>query len=245
MGAYQHTSPLHFSAQLIRVSLRDFFEGDKMHELYLKEFLDSIENIRKQSFDSQEHFETNWGKVRKLWSDHYSQIPDELINQRARLLMAVRYTECLQGIQWIEWLAMHGGYNQAIRELRSILESTVQAYYVDKNYHDIDVKGKLAVLREMNSARSDYGKKLIEKANPPSPERIRKIYNELSGFVHTSVEHLNEILSKSDGDQRIVELTAPQYDRDQLQKCYILTEQVVKLVIKMNQDLIEALQQTM
>ncbi|MFW9890366.1 MAG: hypothetical protein ACFFER_19475 [Candidatus Thorarchaeota archaeon] len=212
-----------------------------MHELYLQEFQESIENIRKKSFDSQGLIKTNWGTIRQLWSSHYSQIPDDLINQRTRLLIAVRYTECLQSILWIEWLVMHGGYHQAIRELRSILESIVQAYYVDKNYRDIDVKGKLAVLKEMNLSRSDFGKKLIEKANPPSSHKTRKLYDELSKFVHTSVEHLDEILSEPDSDQRIVELTTPQYDRKLLQKCYKLTEQVVKHVIAMNQDLIEKL----
>lgn len=208
----------------------------------LQEFHDAMEKVRERTLNEKENLESAWTEMRNLWGEHYNQIPDKLIRQRTRLLMAVRYTECLQGILWIEWLAMRGGYYQAIRELRSILESTVLAYYVDKEYHDLDVKGKLAVLKEMSSSGTDYGKKMIKKAKPPRTERILKIYDELSGFVHTSVDHLHKIMSTSESDMRIFELTTPQYDGHLLQQCYILTKQVVKLVIATNQSLIEALQ---
>ena len=213
-----------------------------MPEAYLQQFRFSIENIKKKTLDSQNHPEMSWNKLRQLWEDHYNQIPNEIILQREKLLMAVRYTECLQGIQWIEWLVIHGGYHQGMRELRSILEGTIQAYYIDKNYHDIDVKGKLAVLREMNSSGSDYGTKMINKAQPPDSKKIIALYKELSKFVHTSSDHLHEILSIPDSDQRIVELIAPQFDEELFQKCYKFTERVLKLVITTNQDLIISIQ---
>jgi hypothetical protein len=190
--------------------VKDFMkEGNRMRDWYSQVFLESMHKVSNESSDKNDTIELRWKEIREFWTDHYAKIPDELIRQRTRLLMAIRYTECLQSIFWIEWLSMRGGYYQAIRELKSILESTIQAYYVDKEYQEIDVEGKLAVIREMTSSGSHYGNKLIDKARLSHIENIKILYKQLSQYVHPTTESLHRILSAPDVDTRIVNLTVP------------------------------------
>ncbi|MGQ4894449.1 MAG: hypothetical protein ACP6IQ_07510 [Candidatus Njordarchaeia archaeon] len=52
-------------------------------------------------------------------------------------------------------------YHQAIREMRYILESFIQAYYLDDNHPDIGIKCKVEIIKE--AERELYGVKLIDK----------------------------------------------------------------------------------
>lgn len=210
-------------------------------EPYYLEFIEKMKVIREITIQERSESTSTWERLRNEWIAHYDTIPIELIRQRERLLMAVRFTEAFQGLLWIEFLSLSGGYFQALRELRNMLESTVQAYYVDSEYPELDVEGKLAVLKEMARCRNHYGGRLIQKAKPPRKREIKALYSELSEYVHPSYDSIYEILSSHDSDGRIMELMRPSYDSELFLKCMNLTEKVTRLIISLNQELIDHL----
>ncbi len=202
-------------------------------------FKQAIEDVIKETEEKQiEKIET-WTHLRDSWIHHYNTIPSKIIENRTKILMAVRFTECFQSLFWIEWLVMHGGYYQSCRELRSILEGVVQAYYIDMNYRDIDVNGKLAVFREMKLNPTSYGSRLIKKANPPNRKAIEVLYRKLSEFVHGSINHISEVLSHPDSDSKVRKLIVPHYNQYLFEVCCKYSEQVVKYVIEINQKLVD------
>lgn len=215
-------------------------------EIVMKDFLLITQSVQQKTFDEEGNRTESWKKLREQWIEHYkTEIPHSLIQKRDQLLMAVRFTECFQVICWNEWLAISGGYYIAIRELRSILEAVVQAYYIDLKYPHIDVKGKLAVLNEMMDIgrRETYGKSLIQRANPPNSDKIKSLYTELCGFVHPSIDQLDKILGAQDRDFRIVELMSPQYDPCLFDKCLSLSKATVSHIIDINRSFVKIIQQ--
>lgn len=213
-------------------------------EPYYSEFIKKMEEIRQKTIQEQGESTRTWEKLRDEWIAHYESIPMELIRQRENLLMAVRFTEAFQGLLWVQFLCSLGGYFPALRELRNMLESTVQAYYVDSEYLELDVGGKLAVLKEMTKCRNHYGGRLVEKAQPPHKGEIKVLYGVLSEYAHPSYDSIYEILSSHDSDDRIVELMQPGYDSDLFAKCKDLTEKVIRIIISLNQELINHLNQS-
>ncbi len=204
------------------------------------EFRSAMETVMKETTKNEGNLVKTWVNLRKSWMKHYRQIPEKMIRNRTNLLMAVRFTECYQSLVWIEWLALRGGYYQVCRELRSILEGVLQAFYIDMIYRDLNIHGKLAVLKEMTLERSNFGGKLIGKAKPPETQAIQELYKKLSDFVHTSVNFLSEVLGQSDSDSRIVNLVAPKYDSKLFKICCSFSERVMHHITSINQALIDA-----
>src|SRR3989304_10085094 len=74
-----------------------------------------------------------------LWTDYYSswidlfkwldQLKEE---QRYKSLILYRLLELNRQLLWICKCVLSGTYHTAIRELRFVFESFIQAYYVDK-----------------------------------------------------------------------------------------------------------------
>lgn len=211
---------------------------------HYSEFVEEMKKIRRITYQENRKAANVWKELREDWFEHYETIPEEVMRQKNQLLMAVRFTEAFQGLLWIEFLSVSGGYFQALRELRNIIESVVQAYYVDSEYPRLDVDGKLAVLREMRKSRSHYGGRLIDKANPPGKREIKGLYGELSEYVHPTYESIHEVLSSPDSDELIVELLQPEYSAQLFAKCCDLTSRVLKAVISLNQDLVGYLQES-
>ena len=205
-------------------------------------FESATSQVAEVTCNTSSSYVDTWQRLREQWLEHYSNdIPNELIQKRNQLLIAVRFTECFQTLCWIESLALGGGYYLAIRELRCLLESIVQAYYIDIKYPDIDVSGKLAVLNEMMDVgrNASFGTGLIKRASPPDQAKIIDLYRKLCKFVHPTVAQMEQILGSPESDRRIVELLKPTYDHELFEQCCQFSKQVVLHVIDINRDFIE------
>jgi hypothetical protein len=104
-------------------------EGISVKNDYFKKFLSMAKKVHQKTIREKGSRNNLWFDLREKWINHYKEIPPEVIEQRTRLLMAVSYTECFQSLFWIENLVKQGAYNQAIRDLRTMLESVIQALY--------------------------------------------------------------------------------------------------------------------
>lgn len=212
-----------------------------MSDQNMRDFYYAMEEVNQRTNRMKKTQVETWKHLRQRWIKHYGEIPEALIRQRTELLIAIRYTECFQTYYWIEWLVLRGGYYQALRELRSILESVIQAYCIDKEYQDIGIHEKLDALKEMIRAKQGYGGRLIKRASPPEQKDIMKLYQKLSSFVHSSVDYFHRLLGTQDSDGKIVELTIPKFDAELFEKCCDLSKQVMEHIININRALIKIL----
>ncbi len=155
--------------------------------------------------------------------------------------MAVRFTECFQTLRWIELLALGGGYYLAIRELRSMLEGVIQAYYIDCKYPALDVIGKLAVLNELIDVgqRQSHGRGLINIATPPEKNEISDLYGKLCQYVHPTVAQMEAILGSPESDREIIRLMSPNYNQELFEQCCELSGQVVSHILNINRDFVQ------
>ena len=208
-------------------------------------FLSIAAQVKEETLRECESKVNTWELLREKWISHYTnEIPSILIEKRKRLLMAVRFTECYQTISWIEFLSLSGGYYVAIRELRSILEAIIQAYYIDIKYPKTSIEGKLAVLNEFldSGKRESYGGSLINRAKPPNIQNIQKLYKELCEFVHPTLSQISRILEHSDSNDRIVKLMSPVFDKQLFEQCCKYSNEVISHVIAINDMFVQEIQ---
>lgn len=216
-----------------------------MSDDYRQHFLSIANQVKNETVQECGNRINTWAILREQWINHYEdKIPLPLKEKRSQLLMAVRFTECYQTISWIEFLALSGGYYIAIRELRSILEAIIQAYYIDLKYPKVSIDGKLAILKEFLDVgrKESFGRALINRANPPNSQNIQKLYGKLCEFVHPSLKQVTRILGSADSDRRIVELMAPSFNKQLFLQCCHFSEEVVSHAIKINENFIQNIQ---
>jgi hypothetical protein len=73
----------------------------------LKIFSSIVNRVIKETRDKNSDDANTWIQLRTQWAEHYrNEIPNELIERRNQLLMAVRFTECFQTLFWIESLGL-------------------------------------------------------------------------------------------------------------------------------------------
>lgn len=111
----------------------------------------------------------------------------------------------------ILFLVRNGLYRNAIDSIRHILESTIQAAYLDSNYVGVDniflsrpnpnIFVKIAILSEVEDKRDYHVQRLVDVLSIGHKDRIKRIYKELSQMVHPShkqIEKIMESLTKAE-----------------------------------------------
>ena len=104
----------------------------------------------------------------------------------------------------ILFLVRNGLYRNAFDSIRHILESTIQAVYLDSNYAGINniflnrpnpnIFVKIAILTEVEDKRDYRVQNLIRVLKIEYKERINRIYKELSQMVHPSHKQIEKIM---------------------------------------------------
>ena len=114
-----------------------------------------------------------------------------------------------------------GAYHLLLRELRYILESALQAYYLDTTHPNAGIECKLEILVEVE--RQLYGTRLIKKIEIENKQNLVKIYSELSQYVHSSSSELKDILEK------LPTFWFP-FNEELFQKCLEFTNKVMDVI---------------
>lgn len=104
----------------------------------------------------------------------------------------------------ILFLVRNGLYRNAFDSVRHLLESTIQAVYLDSNYVGINniflsrpnpnIFVKIAILSEVEDKRDYRVQHLIDILPIGYKDRIRRIYKELSQMVHPSHKQIEKIM---------------------------------------------------
>lgn len=96
--------------------------------------------------------------------------------------------------RWIQNCISSNAYHQCIRELRFVLDSIIQAYYIDERHHDSGMPCKLEIVKEID--RWGFGGRLIEQTNLGHKQDLKDLYGELSSYVHSTHRELTSSLPK-------------------------------------------------
>lgn len=112
---------------------------------------------------------------------------DEKRKEVKNSLTFYRLISFYREFKWLRKCIAENAYHLAIRELRFILDSMVQAYYVDKRHQAADITCKLEIIKEVEGL---YGTKMIDETDLTHKTQLEKLYRGLCSYVHSSYEEL-------------------------------------------------------
>jgi len=182
-------------------------------------------------------------EISKEILNHIAQTDPNLLANRDNLLIAIRITECVKIFDWILLELLLGTYRSVNKELRFMIESMCQAYYIDYNHFSAPLISKFEILKALGNYGNFIGGKLIEKTklNKPLKKKIKEIYGILSNFVHPSSEESRLLLEriKNSGtknrDRLSPILDVNRFDEISLKNCLTYCNNVKEIIIQINQ----------
>lgn len=127
--------------------------------------------------------------------------------------------------RWIQYCISQNAYHQCIRELRFILDSIIQAYYIDERHHNSKMPCKLEIVKEVD--RRGFGGRLIEQTNLPHKQDLKDLYSGLSTYVHSTYHELMSSLPKK--AKQIADLKF-EADNEMKNLCLDLTNRTIDAV---------------
>ena len=186
-----------------------------------------LEDVRKETEDDQkekvyvwtEHY-SNWIDIWKYFNKHIEK--ENFINS----CFGFRLTQLNKELLWF-WLECTSGiYDNAVRDLRYILESFLQAYYVDREHPHASMECKLEILKEIDKLA---GRRLIERLDISKryQEQIKKLYSELCKWVHPSYKEWQKIIEEGEIGSKITF----NYDKKLFEECGELTDRVINTIV--------------
>lgn len=186
-----------------------------------------LEDIRKETEEDQKE------KV-YVWSEHYSNWIDilkyfyECIGKENFLNSCVgfRLTQLNKELLWFLLECTSGVYDNANRTLRYVLESFLQAYYVDREHPGATMECKLEILKEIDRLT---GEKLIKNLDIDGKhkQQINILYSDLCKFVHPSYKEWQKIVEGGDVSSKITFF----YDKKSFEECIELTDKVIDIIV--------------
>lgn len=111
-------------------------------------------------------------------------------------LVDICYLEMLRSSGHILFFSVAGLYRNAFDNLRHMLESIVQALYLDTRHPDIDIDTKIVILKEVEDKFEYHALRLIDSLDIDFKDRLKHEYRELSQIIHPS--HKQVIATMSD-----------------------------------------------
>lgn len=166
------------------------------------------------------------------WNEHYNNwidllgpvILDTTKEESENSMVILRFIQLNKEIPWLLKNTIEGDYHQVIRELRFILDSIMQAYYLDVEHWESDIDCKLEIVKEIE--KDAYGSRLIDKLSINHKEKIKELYSTLSKYNHSSYKELESILRGG----KINLLMSSSFDEALFTHCEVLTHKVMDVV---------------
>lgn len=192
--------------------------------------LNILQDVRKETEKNQKQ------KV-YVWSEHYSnwidiwKYFDESIGRENFINSCVgfRLIQLNKELLWFLLECTSGAYENANRSLRYVLESFLQAYYVDRKHPRASIQCKLEILKEIDKLT---GGKLIENLDidvkyKGQNGQIKILYSDLCKFVHPSFNEWQKIVEGGDVSSKITF----SYDKESFEECVDLTDRVMDVIV--------------
>jgi hypothetical protein len=145
---------------------------------------DKLEEIRTLTYVSGHFFSSYWAFRRK----HKTEIAWGHYLHHALLL------ELFRASGKILFLSSHGLYRNAYDEIRHVLESFIQAIYIDNRHSKSNLLTKIEILKEVEEKREYRAQSLIHELVIGHKDKLGQQYKELSGKIHPSYKEIATIL---------------------------------------------------
>jgi len=169
----------------------------------ISEVLKIFEAVRKETEGktSPEEFQ-GWVDLYSLWIDVWREFGEVLSSEETfSSLLVFRATEIFKSLLWIGNGMWSGAYHSTVQQLRYILESAIQAYYVDKENNGVSIERKLEIIKEIEYL---IGRRLIDKTDLKYKEELKTLYGDLCKYVHPSYEEFETVIGQGKVDPRII-----------------------------------------
>lgn len=190
-----------------------------------KLFVDVERETRQKEEKNRYYLWTEWYSD---WVDLFKWLDGLIKEQRHISLFLYRFLELNRQLLWICKCVHSGTYHTAIRELRFVFESFIQAYCIDKEYPESEMGYKLEIIKKFDKPPYELsGSKLINRTNLENKDELKKLYSELSDYTHSSYESLKSPIKEGKVDASIIFT----YDKELFDKCYIFTNKVMDAII--------------
>ena len=113
--------------------------------------------------------------------------------------------ELMRASGHILFLSMNALYRNAFDNIRHVLESIVQALYIDARHPDTRISVKIEILKEVENKREYHAVRLIDELDIPRPHGgsknlLTKEYRKLSSIIHPSHKEILATLTESVDD---------------------------------------------
>ncbi len=173
-------------------STKDFMEFIRNSLFEVEE--ETKEKGRNKFYTCTEHY--------TLWVDFMQSIFQNISEfEKCNSLVVFRLFEMQNTLLWVGCAHVWGRYHSAIRELRYLFESYMQAYYLDMEHSNSDILCKLEILKEIDE--EVFGSRLIDGLELKPKSELKKLYKELSKYIHSSYEELRPVIEDGEVDTRI------------------------------------------
>ncbi|HUV02560.1 MAG TPA: hypothetical protein VMW67_03825 [Desulfobacteria bacterium] len=225
----------------------------KHRDSLFDELIKMAREIRKETEDEipEEDYVT-WVEHHLNWIDLSGPFMSSLSEfDKFNGLLFFRFVELTKQLFWLHFSVLSGNYHQSIRELRYILESALQAYYIDGEHLEATMGCKLEIIRALDKL---IGGRLIDRTDLEHKKELKVLYSDLSKYVHSSYEELRPTIEKGEIDYRFTLA----FNKELFYKCMEFTNRVMDIfffmilslhpevipTIKENQQLLRSLDET-
>lgn len=190
------------------------------------ELIAMARKIRKETEEEipEEDYYT-WVEHHNNWIDLSGPFMNSLSEfDKYNSLLFFRFVELTKQLFWLHFSVLSGNYHQSIRELRYILESALQAYYIDREHPGTTMGCKLEIIKEIDKL---IGGRLIDRTNLEHKKEFKVLYSDLSKYVHSSYEELRPTIEKGEVDYRVTLA----FNKELFYKCMELTNRVMDIFL--------------
>jgi hypothetical protein len=169
--------------------LRETSEIEKGFAEIAKESIEKcsneLENIRKFVHETIPHFDAS---VHECYDVGVEGVMEKSVSPKCvHSLVFSCYLESFRISGHTLFLALNGLYRNAFDNVRHLLESVVQALYIDLRHPETDLTTKIEILKEVEGKRDYHASHLIDELPIGNKKDILKPeYKRLSNIIHPS-----------------------------------------------------------
>ena len=138
-----------------------------------------LERIRKFAYETIPHFEAS---VHECYAIKGKGISPKCTHS----LVFSCYLESVRILAHTLFLALNGLYRNAFDNIRHLLESVVQALYIDLRHPETDLKTKIEILKEVEDKTEYHAVRLISELRIEHKDTLQSEYKKLSKTIHPS-----------------------------------------------------------
>lgn len=138
-----------------------------------------LENIRKFLLETVSHFDLS---AEECYGAKEEGVSPKYVNS----LLFSCYLESFRVSGHTLFLALNGLYRNSFDNIRYLLESAVQALYIDLRHPETDLKTKIEILKEVEDKTEYHAIRLIGELRIEYKDVLQSEYKKLSRIIHPS-----------------------------------------------------------